>query len=107
MSWHAVRGWGFIRDLDDGGTIFCHHTQLVCRYPKLGRDWYKPVLYTGEYVEYRRGVNTTTNTNSNGKEMCMGVTGIRGGTLLMDHGIMRYIQYRAKTEGEAGEADTA
>jgi hypothetical protein len=88
-SWHAVKGWGFVKSINSGVVFFCHNTELRPTLPPLGKSWYKPVLYTGQYVEFTAGVNKETN-----EPCCLNVTGIGGGSLIMDHGILKYLQYR-------------
>lgn len=101
-SWHAQNGWGFVRCLDTDDIFFCHCTDLRPTLPPLGKSWYKPVLYTGEYVEFDAGINSRS-----GKPACFEVTGMRGGSLIMDHGILKYLEYREergtkRPRGEAG-----
>lgn len=73
-----------------GENFFVHNTELRPTLPPLGPAWMKPVLYTGEYVEFSVSVNP-----ANGRPCAVEVTGLNGDTLLMDHGIMVYQEYRS------------
>lgn len=110
VSWHANNGWGFVRDDMTGVSYFCHHSAIRPQlFPKLGEVWYKNVLYTGEHVSYR----VRPNPQDRSKLMCDEVTGPNGKTLLMDHAVMKVMEYRryapthshaADDEGHAVEA---
>ena len=91
VSWHANNGWGFVRDDATGVAYFCHHSAIRPQlFPKLGEPWYKNVLYTGEHVSYC----LRTNPQDRSKLMCDEVTGPNGKTLLMDHAVMKVMEYR-------------
>jgi hypothetical protein len=99
-SWHARKGWGWVRRLDDSQNFFCHHSELRPSYEPLGPSWHKPCLYTGEYVEFETGVNPATR-----KICCKEITGINDGPLMMDHAIWKAIRYRDNTLGEDASTD--
>lgn len=103
-SYHARKGWGFIRDMYTGDVFFTHHTEVVPYWPndRIGSDSvqnFKNCLHTGEYVEFGVGENPSTG------EICAKhVTGICGYTLQMDWATIRYIQTRNARTGEISPA---
>jgi cold shock CspA family protein len=125
-SYHARKGWGFIQDLDSDDTFFVHFTEIDYYWrERLGadddedgdgdnggsghRNYYKPCLFTGEYVQFTVGSNPVT-----GQPCAKRVTGPRRGPLLMDFGTYRYIRYRnpgpprpASSSQGAGTSDGA
>lgn len=99
-SYHARKGWGFIRDMYTYEVFFTHHTEVVPFWPhdRIGADTvrnFKNCLHTGEYVEFGVGVNPST-----GEACAKHVTGLCGYTLQMDWATIRYIQTRDSRTGE-------
>jgi len=99
-SYHARKGWGFIRDMYTSEVFFAHHTEVVPYWPddRIGSDSvrnFKNCLHMGEYVEFCVGENQST-----GDVCAKHVTGLCGYTLQMDWATIRYIQTRNARTGE-------
>lgn len=92
--WHATRGYGYVK-LDDGRTIFVHHSALKPKTSPLFTG-YKNVLYSGETVELTVGTNPMDKTKICG----LNVTGIHGSYLMCDVASYRVIQYKNVIQNE-------
>ena len=92
-SYHARKGWGWIRDVATAEMFFVHFSEIHYLWKdRLGaedNDDFKPCLFTGEYVQFEVGANPFT-----GQTCAKRVTGPRQGPLLMDFGTYRYLRYR-------------
>jgi hypothetical protein len=96
-SYHASKGWGYVTDIYTNEVFFVHYSQIRPRIqPRLGKSWYKPVLYTNEYVEFSIAPEPPTQGQASQRRRACAtnITGINGGTLLMDMSIMKVIEYR-------------
>ena len=71
--YNIAKGFGFVKDLDDGTEYFVHATSIPVTEDNRSR-----ALYDGEYIEF--GVVT----GDKGPQ-CSDVAGIRGGSLLCDN----------------------
>ena len=81
--WFNRKGFGFINvvNLDSehcGNDIFVHLSGI-----NVKNDGYK-CLYPGEYVSF------DLDTNNEGKPVCVNVTGVMGGPLLVEHPDLRF-----------------
>tara|TARA_B100001094_G_scaffold115520_1_gene111462 strand:- start:1182 stop:1547 length:366 start_codon:yes stop_codon:yes gene_type:complete len=79
--WFNRKGFGFINVVNSdsehcGNDIFVHLSGIKT-------DGYK-CLYPGEYVSF------DLDSNNEGKPVCVNVTGVMGGPLLVDHPDFRY-----------------
>jgi hypothetical protein len=93
-SYHARKGWGFVRDMYTQEVFFAYHTEVMPFWPddRIGSNTmrnFKNCLHTGEYVEFGVGINLST-----GEECAKHVTGLCGYTLQMDWATIRYIRTR-------------
>jgi len=80
--WFNRKGYGFINVLNSdsehvGNDIFVHLTGI-----NVKNDGYK-CLYPGEYVSFDLDKN-------DGKNVCVNVTGVMGGSLLVEHPEFRF-----------------
>ena len=67
-----------------------HHSEIRPRLePRLGPSYFTPCLWTGEYVEFSVGMNPRKQ-----QECAKAVTGINGGTLIMDWSVALVTEYR-------------
>ena len=81
--WFNRKGFGFINVVNSdsehcGNDIFVHLSGI-----NLKNNGYK-CLYPGEYVSF------DLDTNNEGKPVCVNVTGVMGGALLVEHPDFRY-----------------
>ena len=67
------KGYGFIRDLNDDKDYFVHNSDIVTK------DNIYRKLYPGEYVSYNLG------KKDDGRDKCIDVRGILGGSLLVEN----------------------
>ena len=79
--WFNRKGFGFINVVNSdsehcGNDIFVHLSGIK-------NDGYK-CLYPGEYVSF------DLDTNNEGKPVCVNVTGVMGGPLLVEHPDFRF-----------------
>lgn len=80
VDWFDARkGYGFITNLDDDTSFFCHRTAIV------GDGYIR--LFPGEFVSF------DTETLSDGKEQCKQVTGVNGRDLLCQNQQYTYRVY--------------
>jgi cold shock CspA family protein len=111
-SYHARKGWGWIKDLDSDEAFFVHFSEILHYWRDRlgaedddhdGRDTgsgnFKPCLFTGECVQFELGSNPFTN-----QTCAKRVTGPRRGPLLMDFGTYRYVRYRTPGPSRAAAA---
>lgn len=82
-KWLNRKGYGFINVLDSenehaGSDIFVHISGI-----SLKNDGYK-CLYPGEYVSF------DLESKDDGKLICVNVTGVMGGPLLVEHPDVRF-----------------
>lgn len=98
--WFNRKGYGFINVVNSdsehcGNDIFVHLSGI-----NVSRDNYK-CLYPGEYVSFDLDTN-------DGKPVCVNVTGVMGGPLLVEHPDFRF-KYFSKVNrnrnNDASEAD--
>ena len=81
--WFNRKGFGFINVVNSdsehcGNDIFVHLSGI-----NVKNDGYK-CLYPGEYVSF------DLDTNNEGKPVCVNVTGVMGGPLLVEHPDFRF-----------------
>ena len=81
--WFKRKGYGFINVMNSdservGNDIFVHLSGI-----NVKNDGYK-CLYPGEYVSF------DLDTNNEGKPVCVNVTGVMGGSLLVEHPEFRF-----------------
>jgi len=81
--WFNRKGYGFINVMNSdservGNDIFVHLSGI-----NVKNDGYK-CLYPGEYVSF------DLDTNNEGKPVCVNVTGVMGGSLLVEHPEFRF-----------------
>ena len=87
-----------MRDIYTNEVFFVHYSQIRPKlWPLLGESWYKPVLYTNEYVEF--GVapepDSLSHAPGSARRACAtNITGINNGTLMMDMSVLKVTQYR-------------
>lgn len=67
-SFNPTTGYGFLFDLQGGGGVFVHHTELLRRTPGFR------CLYRGEYVSF-------SSENTERGRIARAVTGVMGGPL--------------------------
>ena len=90
--WFNRNGYGFINVVNSdsehcGNDIFVHLSGI-------NTDGYK-CLYPGEYVSF------DLDTNNEGKPVCVNVTGVMGGPLLVEHPDFRF-KYSPKNPRDRG-----
>jgi hypothetical protein len=89
-SFNAKKGWGWLRDIYTDEVFMVHHSEIRPRLePRLGPSYFTPCLWTGEYVEFSVGMNPRKQ-----QECAKAVTGINGGTLIMDYSVALVTEYR-------------
>ena len=89
-SFNAKKGWGWVRDIYTDEVFMVHHSEIRPRLePRLGPSYFTPCLWTGEYVEFSVGMNPRKQ-----QECAKAVTGINGGTLIMDWSVALVTEYR-------------
>ena len=81
--WFNRKGFGFINVVNSdnehcGNDIFVHLSGI-----NVNNDGYK-CLYPGEYVSF------DLDSNNEGKPVCVNVTGVMGGPLLVEHPEFRF-----------------
>lgn len=96
--WFNRKGYGFINVMNSdsehvGNDIFVHLSGI-----NVKNDGYK-CLYPGEYVSF------DLDTNNEGKPVCVNVTGVMGGPLLVEHPDFRF-KYFQKNRGTRENANT-
>ena len=96
--WFNRKGYGFINVMNSdsehvGNDIFVHLSGI-----NVKNDGYK-CLYPGEYVSF------DLDTNNEGKSVCVNVTGVMGGSLLVEHPDFRF-KYFQKNRGSRSNEDT-
>ena len=96
--WFNRKGYGFINVMNSdsehvGNDIFVHLSGI-----NVKNDGYK-CLYPGEYVSF------DLDKNSDGKLVCANVTGVMGGSLLVEHPEFRF-KYFQKNRGNRENTDT-
>ena len=96
--WFNRKGYGFINVMNSdsehvGNDIFVHLSGI-----NVKNDGYK-CLYPGEYVSF------DLDTNNEGKPVCVNVTGVMGGSLLVEHPDFRF-KYFQKNRGNRENEDT-
>tara|TARA_Y100000389_G_scaffold191517_1_gene217823 strand:- start:1628 stop:1987 length:360 start_codon:yes stop_codon:yes gene_type:complete len=89
--WFNRKGYGFINVMNSdsehvGNDIFVHLSGI-----NVKNAGYKS-LYPGEYVSF------DLDTNNEGKPVCVNVTGVMGGSLLVEHPEFRF-KYFQKNRG--------
>ena len=95
--WFNRKGYGFINVMNSdsehvGNDIFVHLSGI-----NVKNDGYK-CLYPGEYVSF------DLDTNNEGKPVCVNVTGVMGGSLLVEHPEFRF-KYFQKNRGNQENPD--
>ena len=78
------KGYGFIKDLNDGKDYFVHNTDII-----LSNEGYRK-LYPGEYVSYNL-------VERDGKQVCSDVRGVMGYPLLVENAEHTYRVYPKHT----------
>ena len=104
VKWFDARkGYGFVTPIgigEDatgrGADIFVHILDL---HPK---NCTTPTLFTGEYVQYQ----LVPTADDSGRFKAHNVTGIYGGTLMCDHGKLKFKHYSRVGFGEGEEDDS-
>ena len=96
--WFNRKGYGFINVMNSdsehvGNDIFVHLSGI-----NVKNDGYK-CLYPGEYVSF------DLDTNNEGKSVCVNVTGVMGGSLLVEHPEFRF-KYFQKNRGNRENSDS-
>ena len=94
--WFNRKGFGFINVVNSdsehcGNDIFVHLSGI-----NVKNDIYK-CLYPGEYVSF------DLDTNNEGKPVCVNVTGVMGGALLVEHPHFRFKYSPKDTHRDRGE----
>ena len=70
------RGFGFIKVVDPNSEL--HDKEFFCHYSNINSDNYK-TLFPGEYVSFN------LMDNDDGRKVCINITGINNGPLLIDN----------------------
>ena len=91
--WFNRKGYGFINVMNSdsehvGNDIFVHLSGI-----NVKNDGYK-CLYPGEYVSF------DLDTNKEGKPVCVNVTGVMGGSLLVEHPEFRFKYFQKNRSNE-------
>ena len=91
--WFNRKGYGFINVMNSdsehvGNDIFVHLSGI-----NVKNDGYK-CLYPGEYVSF------DLDTNKDGKPVCVNVTGVMGGSLLVEHPEFRFKYFQKNRSNE-------
>ncbi len=94
--WFNRKGYGFINVVDSesehcGNDIFVHLSGI-----NVSEDCYK-CLYPGEYVSFDLDTN-------DGKPVCVNVTGVMGGPLLVEHPDFRF-KYFSKVKRDRNDKE--
>ena len=89
--WFNRKGYGFINVMNSdsehvGNDIFVHLSGI-----NVKNAGYKS-LYPGEYVSF------DLDTNNEGKSVCVNVTGVMGGSLLVEHPEFRFKYFQKNRE---------
>ena len=86
VRWYdSKKGYGFIQPLNrQFADAFIHMNDLKCNYMRLHEV---PLLFTGEYVEYKLEIV------EGGKQKAYWCTGIAGGPLLCESGKLIFQSY--------------
>jgi cold shock CspA family protein len=89
--WFNRKGYGFINVMNSdsehvGNDIFVHLSGI-----NVKNAGYKS-LYPGEYVSF------DLDTNNEGKPVCVNVTGVMGGSLLVEHPEFRFKYFQKNRE---------
>ena len=95
--WFNRKGFGFINVVNSdsehcGNDLFVHLSGI-----NLKNNGYK-CLYPGEYVSF------DLDTNNEGKPVCVNVTGVMGGPLLVEHPDLRF-KYSPKNPRRKGDSE--
>ena len=95
--WFNRKGYGFINVMNSdsehvGQDVFVHLSGI-----NVKNDGYK-CLYPGEYVSF------DLDQNSEGNLVCVNVTGVMGGPLLVEHSVFRF-KYFQKNRDNRGDRD--
>ncbi len=81
------KAYGFLRSIEpEGPDVFVHIRDIQATHT------HNPTLYTGEYVEFGTAPNGTSDDGTQ-RLKATSVTGIRGGTLMCDHGNISFRSY--------------
>lgn len=97
--WFNRKGYGFINVMNSdsehiGNDIFVHLSGI-----NVKNDGYK-CLYPGEHVSF------DLDTNKEGKPVCVNVTGVMGGSLLVEHPEFRF-KYFQKNRDNRENTDSS
>ena len=99
VRWYNDKdNYGFLQAVDGSNEEFFTHAgalRFVGRVPPWGRR-----LMTGEYVEFTPGPDQGPNK----RRQALGVSGVRGGRLLVEHGDVRFRSYtRVALDTDGGD----
>lgn len=82
------RGFGFIKVVDPSNEL--NNSEFFCHYSTINTTNYK-TLYPGEYVSF------DLVENDDNRKVCINITGINGGPLLIDNENNTYKVYPKNT----------
>ncbi len=97
--WFNRKGYGFINVMNSdsehvGQDVFVHLSGI-----NVKNDGYK-CLYPGEYVSF------DLDQTGEGKMVCVNVTGVMGGPLLVEHPVFRFKYFQRNRDSREATGDS-